>query len=142
MSYPLTGNVYFDQNFSFEDGKVGPKLFVIVGEHPKVPNSVLVVRVTSKPKSEPNEGCYPDELCPCFFIPKGTDGFKEDTWVQFDYFPTLRTDIFKRWDCKFCLSPALTIAILACATESPQISGYKRQGVLQAIDEVKTGYGL
>ncbi len=73
----MIGNVYFDS------GKVGRKLFIVIGLYPSQ-DSVLVVKTTSHSK-----GSMPKNNTECiregqyFFIKAKYDFFDLDTWIDY-----------------------------------------------------------
>lgn len=78
------GSILFDKKFSFHDGEVGEKLFVILGT---VNGTYVVAKTTTQPHGRGNDyGCQPKDRFPNFYLPKGACHLKESTWICLDEF--------------------------------------------------------
>jgi hypothetical protein len=137
---PLAGDVIFDPEFVFSDGKKGPKLFVILANIGDDTNNVYVARATSVKKSPKVEGCHLDDFDPVYFLPAGKT-FEKDTWIQFDQVLMYEFDradkLKKRARNKMQLSMATMRSILFCASQSIHINGYTEEALLRQAETFK-----
>ena len=81
------GSIYLHEEFKFEDGVTGKKLFVVVNS-PNKSENYLVCKTTSKEKPPfrvKKQGCSAPQQNYFMFFEKD-DWFKQDTWIQFDSF--------------------------------------------------------
>lgn len=79
------GSIYLHEEFKFEDGVTGKKLFVVVN-FPNKSENYLVCKTTSKenpPYRMKKQGCSAPQKNYFMFFEKD-DWFKQDTWIQFD----------------------------------------------------------
>ena len=79
------GSIYIHEEFKFEDGSTGTKLFVVVNSPNKTEN-YLVCKTTSKenpPYRVKRQGCSAPEKNYFMFFARD-DWFKKNTWIQFD----------------------------------------------------------
>lgn len=135
---PLSGFVYFDKEFIFEDGDVGEKLFVILCPSPCHKDCVLVARTTSQPKASEDYGCHSlNENGNVFFISPEDSGFDDPTWIQFDYVMMYMEDILKRWERKFELSIEQLKSLLQCGSESDLLSIWQKDALKEYSDMLK-----
>ena len=78
-----TGSVLSIKDFKFSDGAISPLKLVIILNNPSNDEEYLLVKTTSKPHSRSKTpGCYSSDNY--YFIPKGQDKFRNDTWIIFD----------------------------------------------------------
>ena len=124
MNAALPGYVYYDANFTFHDGKKGPKLFIILCDSPLDDANVVVARTTSKQKNIEQYGCYLDTYPPCFFVPKESSCFTEKTWVMLDYVVEYEKKGLERMTRTTQLSITQTKDILLCGSECIYIERY------------------
>jgi hypothetical protein len=80
------GCVFYDPLFEFQDGTIGRKLFVVLCESPLDKSEIVVVRTTSRAKSDPIYGCHLESRFQNFFLPCVARVFPKDTWVMLDFF--------------------------------------------------------
>jgi len=74
------GSVLFDSKFSFHDGEVGEKLFVVLGT---VDGLYVVAKTTTQQHGRGTQyGCQHNERLPNFFLPKGCCHLRESTWIK------------------------------------------------------------
>lgn len=133
---PLPGYVYFDPSFTFHDGEIGRKLFVVLGDCPRVDKRVFVARTTSKPKSDKAYGCYPNVNPPCFFLPVDQTGLDIDTWVLFDYVNTYEYSDFNSWNRISELTIVQTKHLLNCGAESIYVAGFHTDAMQKQANEL------
>ncbi len=124
MSPALSGYIYFDKNFQFDDGHVGEKLFIILADSCLDSDYVVVARLTSKQKSEAVEGCYLNIYPPCYFMPESSCGLHKDSWIQFDYVTEYKSSILERWNRKTELTVAQTAAVVHCMSQCSHVEKY------------------
>ncbi len=78
------GSVLFDSNFSFRDGEIGEKLFVVLGTASGI---YVVAKTTTQQHGRGTVyGCQPQDRFHNFFLPKGCCGLTKSTWVCLDEF--------------------------------------------------------
>lgn len=137
---PVVGDVLFDNNFTFNDGRKGEKWFIILANVGDDTNNVYVARVTSQQKSPLVQDCYPSEFNPVYFLKAGVI-FKKNTWVQFDQvliFDFERaSEIKKKSWTKKLLSMKTTYKLLICAAKSIHIDGYTEDALLRQAEIFK-----
>lgn len=126
---PISGFVYFDEEFPFPDGVTGEKLFVVLCDSPLDNSNVLAARTTSKPKGPKNQGCHPDGKWPNFFVPSTDRSFRKDTWIQFDYVVEMESEEVEKQFPKplLKLSLELTTELVECAAQSRLIENCFRE---------------
>ncbi len=123
------GSIYLHEEFKFEDGSRGRKLFVVVNS-PKKTENYLVCKTTSQespPYRVKKQGCSAPQRNYFMFFAKD-DWFEKDTWIQFDELyefeiTKLLQDAFGG-KAKYMaeLNPNNTRAILNCILKSEDIS--------------------
>ncbi len=76
------GSVFYDPNFSFHDGEVGQKLFVLLNNGQD--GSFLTVLSTSKQKRKSGTaGCHASDFPINYHFPAGTE-FPDNSWLLLD----------------------------------------------------------
>ena len=77
----IRGAIFHNPQFRFHDGEIGNKLLVLLNT-PSDKESCLFVKTTSQKKDKPSTiGCFKHNYTGLYFIQKGTQTFKKDTWV-------------------------------------------------------------
>ena len=89
MTSPITGAVYKDLEFEFEDGGGKPKYIVILCFSCLDSQNVIAARTTSvEDRRIKSPVCYQNIATlptSCFYIGKQPNIFMKDTWLLFDY---------------------------------------------------------
>jgi len=80
------GSIYFHDKFKFKNGAEGEKLLIQLN-NPKGSEPYLFCKTTAIESGKPlTPGCHPG--ISLFFIPKGQEWFRENTWLQlFEIYP-------------------------------------------------------
>lgn len=135
MTLPLSGYIYFDKKFEFEDGTIGEKLFIVLCDSPKDKSNVLAARTTKQPKSEPVYGChFPSRFETVFFVSKSDSDFDLDTWILFDYLVEYKSDILESWHLTGKLSIEQSKSLLLCGCQSDTIAGWQKEALKELGD--------
>jgi len=137
---PVVGDVLFDEEFVFSDGKKGKKWFVVLADVGDDTSNIYVARATSKEKSPKVEACHLDDFEPVYFLPAGKT-FKVDTWLQFDQvliFDFSRAERLKRasFSNKQLSMPTMH-KVISCAAQSDHIDGYTEEALLKQAEIFK-----
>jgi hypothetical protein len=124
------GSILFDRKFSFHDGEVGEKLFVILGTKD---GTYVVAKTTTKQHGRGTTyGCQPDDRFHNFFLPKGCCHLKETTWVCLDeFYEFSAAELLKKGldgvVAPICTIPAHLRALQECALQSLDITGLQAE---------------
>ncbi|MGH6936303.1 MAG: hypothetical protein ACRED2_09000 [Methylocella sp.] len=83
------GSIFFDEEFAFQDGKTGEKLFVVLG----TANSVSVIAKTTSQQHGRGTvyGCQPEDRFHNFYLPPKCCYLNSSTWVCLDEFYELNS---------------------------------------------------
>jgi len=119
------GSVFFDEEFAFQDGETGEKLFVVLGTVDMVS---VVAKTTSRQHGRGTQyGCQPKDRFHNFYLPDKCCRIRGSTWVCLDELYELDgvKMLKKRYDGK--IKPVCTIddhlrQIQDCALSSVDIT--------------------
>jgi len=137
MSSPLPGYVYYDPNFKFSNGSQKGKLFVVLCDSPLDTENVLTVLTTSKPKSEPELGCYLDRYPPCFHLPSNVNQFDGDTWIMLDSVYEIQIAPLEKLKRKTDLTVDHTISLLRCGSESQYLAEWQTEAFRNEVERLR-----
>jgi hypothetical protein len=141
----MAGTVFFDEQFLFEDGELGKKLFVILGSGSVDGNSVfLCVKTTSKGYRYKNDhGCQSNHRIPNFHIAKhACQFFSKPTWICLDSYYELAYAPFLKKHCDGImrrlgvLPTDITKCLLDCALMTDDITGKQCELVKQSLTDL------
>ena len=131
------GTVLFDREFEFSDGTTGEKLFVLLSDGTE--GNYISVKTTSQDKLYSVAGqCQITCRFPNYFIPKHAGIFEKHTWIQLDEFFELNKiwldgEVGAGKIYRICELGTLTIPVLGCARDAPDIAGTQKTRVQNAI---------
>ena len=135
------GEILFDPNFIFPDGRTKGKLLIILAR--SLADDYIVARTTSNPQRKSfNYGCHNDEPDPSFSIPKTTGAFPKDTWVCLDYllnFDDLKLEAkvaASEITQKGVLQPDILKAVMGCAAGAYDIDGRQATAIRNALSKM------
>ena len=134
----VSGDVFHDPDFTFQDRQTGNKLFVLLGVSRA--GVCVVARTTSNPSSKSRGyGCHNGDRFPNFFIPREAGLFREDTWINLDYLTEFDAAGVARRLAEgrirrlpFRLTPGLLAELVHCALEAEGTTAAQAE-VIQAI---------
>lgn len=145
MTSPVTGAVYKDLEFKFEDGGGKPKFIVILCSSCLDSKKVIAAVTTSIDKRRhkipvcfQNAATLPPS---CFYIGKQPNIFIKDTWLLFDQIREYDANGFRnsRFEHKGMLNISLTRDILNCAIQNSNrhLVNLVTRSIAEEIDVIK-----
>ena len=136
------GTVLHDKHFQFHNtGSQTNKLSIVV-QMTGTAHFALVTTTQSKGKNR-EPGCQLKDTPPNFYLPQGSCWFNKETWVLLDILHEFDGDIL---EAKIAdrdidvfenqLPSTLLKAILNCALESPDLDGFDKGFIRQALAQL------
>ena len=89
------GDIFQSYHFKFNNGETSNKLIILITD----PNQstvyyfVLTTTQNNRGLRRNTPGCYANELGGYYFFQKGTDWFRDDTWILFEVYKKKAEDI-------------------------------------------------
>ncbi len=119
------GSIFFDEEFAFQNGGTGEKLFVVLGSEDR---RSIVAKTTSQQRGRGTEyGCQPKDRFPNFYLPDRCCHLKGQSWVCLDEFYELDGGKMLQKRFSGLIKPVCTIPdhlkkLQECALNSADIS--------------------
>jgi hypothetical protein len=142
----VPGTILFDPKFLYSDGKTGEKLFVVLNDGRG--GSFVTVKTTSNDTRYTFVyGCQITGRFPHFYLPKGSCCLTEQTWLCLDEFYEFDAhELYQRVTATHIhrigvLPEAITLELLACATNCEDISATHAEEILEVWQELKARDG-
>nr|CRH04949.1 conserved protein of unknown function [Candidatus Magnetococcus massalia] len=132
------GTVFHAPQFKCLDSTVQNKLAVVLSDGRAT--TCVTVKTTSKRNGRSLQmGCHLDDRFPNFFLPVEYSGLDKDTWICLDEFhefssqEVIEKQFSQKWRFLTELPPEITKALITCALEAEDLTGYQAEDLNETL---------